>query len=108
MLTFRIRVIALFCSDRIAAEITLEVIVGKSDRGDVIIAAHLCKGCTLCIAACPSQVLVQGTVLNRQGYYSVTYKGSGCAGCGICFYVCPEPGAITIRVLKADKDKPAT
>ena len=91
----------------IEVEISLEVIVGKSDRGDVVIAAHLCKGCTLCIAVCPSQVLVQGSVLNRQGYYSVTYKGSGCVGCGICFYVCPEPGAITIRVFKTDKDKPA-
>jgi NAD-dependent dihydropyrimidine dehydrogenase PreA subunit len=91
----------------IAVENILEDIVGKSDRGDVVIAAHLCKGCTLCIAACPSQVLVQGSVLNRQGYYSVTYKGSGCVGCGICFYVCPEPGAITIRVFKTDKDKPA-
>lgn len=82
-------------------------IVGKSDRSEVIIAANLCKGCTLCMAACPAQVLVQETTLNRQGYFAVTYKGSGCAGCGICFYVCPEPGAITIRVLTAGKDKPA-
>lgn len=81
--------------------------MGKSDRGDVLIAPHLCKGCALCIAACPAKVLEQGDVLNRQGYYAAIYKGSGCTGCGICFYVCPEIGAITIRVLKVDKDKPA-
>jgi 2-oxoglutarate ferredoxin oxidoreductase subunit delta len=76
--------------------------VGKSDRGDVQIATHLCKGCSLCIAACPPGVLVQGKSLNRQGYYAVSYGGSGCTGCGICFYICPEPGAITIRVYKED------
>ena len=78
------------------------------DRGGVQITSHLCKGCTLCIAACPPGVLVQGASLNRQGYYSVTYKGSGCTACGICFYVCPEPGAITIRIYKKEnKNKPA-
>ncbi|HSW40410.1 MAG TPA: 4Fe-4S dicluster domain-containing protein [Acidobacteriota bacterium] len=76
--------------------------MGKSDRGDIEIASHLCKGCSLCIAACPAGALVQGEVLNRQGYYAALYKGSGCTGCGICFYVCPEPGAITVRVFKDD------
>jgi 2-oxoglutarate ferredoxin oxidoreductase subunit delta len=80
--------------------------VGKSeqgDRGDVQIAFHLCKGCSLCIEACPPGVLVQGDQLNRQGYYAAQYRGSGCTGCGICFYICPEPGAITVRVRKEDK-----
>jgi 2-oxoglutarate ferredoxin oxidoreductase subunit delta len=74
--------------------------LGESDRGDIEIASHLCKGCSLCIEACPAKVLIQGDVLNRQGYYAVTYRGSGCTGCGICFYVCPEPGALTVRVRK--------
>ena len=72
-----------------------------SDRGDVQISAHLCKGCCLCVAACPPVVLHQSDFLNRQGYYSVAYSGSGCTGCGICFYICPEPGAITVRVRKS-------
>jgi 2-oxoglutarate ferredoxin oxidoreductase subunit delta len=76
--------------------------VGKSDRGDIRISFHLCKGCTLCIAACPAKVLIQGKALNRQGYYAAEYKGSGCTGCGICFYVCPEPEAITVLVHKED------
>ncbi len=76
--------------------------MGNSNRGDVEIAAHLCKGCTLCVAACPPGVLVQSSFLNRQGYYAISYVGSGCTGCGVCFYVCPEPGAITVRVRKDD------
>jgi 2-oxoglutarate ferredoxin oxidoreductase subunit delta len=85
----------------------LEVVVTKPDSGEIIIAEHLCKGCTLCIVACPAKVLVQGNTLNRQGYHAVIYKGSGCSGCGICFYVCPEPGAITVRKWIADKDPSA-
>jgi 2-oxoglutarate ferredoxin oxidoreductase subunit delta len=75
--------------------------MGDLDRGDVKIAAHLCKGCCLCVAACPPAVLSQGDFLNRQGYYAVSYCGSGCTGCGICFYVCPEPGAINVSRQKS-------
>jgi 2-oxoglutarate ferredoxin oxidoreductase subunit delta len=78
--------------------------LAESDRGNIEIASHLCKGCSLCIEACPAKVLIQGAVLNRQGYYAVTYEGSGCTGCGICFYVCPEPGALRVHVRKT---KPA-
>jgi NAD-dependent dihydropyrimidine dehydrogenase PreA subunit len=84
----------------------MEGIVGNSDRGDVQISIHHCKGCSLCVVSCPRGVLVQGDILNRQGYYAVAYKGSGCTGCGICFYVCPEPDAITVRVFKGEGEIP--
>jgi NAD-dependent dihydropyrimidine dehydrogenase PreA subunit len=79
--------------------------MAPNDRGDVQIAAHLCKGCGLCVVACPPQVLAPSRFLNRQGYYAIAYSGSGCTGCGICFYVCPEPGAITVRVRKSEKEE---
>ncbi|MBP1610741.1 MAG: 4Fe-4S ferredoxin, iron-sulfur binding domain protein [Acidobacteria bacterium] len=74
----------------------------SGDRGNVQITSQLCKGCYLCVAACPAKVLVQGDSFNRQGYCSVRYVGSGCTGCGICFYICPEPGAITVMLRKAE------
>jgi 2-oxoglutarate ferredoxin oxidoreductase subunit delta len=86
--------------------------MGEAQRGEVIINAHLCKGCSLCVVACPPAVLSQSHFLNRQGYYAIAYKGSGCTGCGICFYVCPEPGAITVHKSanagSAQARKPAT
>ena len=56
-----------------------------------------CKGCELCIAACPVDVLeVDKITINKMGYHPAHYKGDGCTGCGICFYACPEPFAITV------------
>ena len=55
-----------------------------------------CKGCYLCVEACPKKVLAPSGKLNIKGYDYVQYKGEGCIGCGMCFYACPEPGAITV------------
>jgi NAD-dependent dihydropyrimidine dehydrogenase PreA subunit len=70
----------------------------EKSRGRVEIFADLCKGCLLCIEACPPEVLKMSDELNKMGYHPAFYVGEGCTGCGICFYICPEPG--TIRVYK--------
>ena len=55
-----------------------------------------CKGCGLCIEACPPKVIAMSERLNHFGYRTAFYAGAGCTGCGICFMACPEPGAITV------------
>lgn len=66
------------------------------ERAKVVVREDECKGCSLCIEACPEGVLYEQKHLNRLGYHPTDYKGEGCTGCGICFYQCPEPGAITV------------
>lgn len=66
------------------------------DRGKVVIDSEECKGCGLCVEACPPKVLRLAGGLNHYGYHPSEYTGSGCTGCGICFYVCPEPGGISV------------
>jgi NAD-dependent dihydropyrimidine dehydrogenase PreA subunit len=77
----------------------------KSEEGKaearVEIESDLCKECSLCVEACPVNVLRISENLNTMGYHPVEYIGDGCTGCGICFYVCPEPGSI--RVYKKGK-----
>lgn len=68
----------------------------KQDRGLIRVDTNECKGCGLCIEACPPKVIALSERLNHYGYRTATYAGSGCTGCGICFLACPEPGAITV------------
>jgi 2-oxoglutarate ferredoxin oxidoreductase subunit delta len=68
----------------------------KQDRGKIHVDIHECKGCGLCIEACPPKVIAMSEGLNHYGYRTAMYAGSGCTGCGICFLACPEPGAITV------------
>lgn len=68
----------------------------KPDRGSVRIDGDECKGCGLCIEACPPKAIGMSERLNHYGYRTAIYSGAGCTGCGICFMACPEPGAITV------------
>ncbi len=66
------------------------------DRGLIRVDTNECKGCGLCIEACPPKAIALSDRLNHYGYRTATYAGTGCTGCGICFLACPEPGAITV------------
>jgi 2-oxoglutarate ferredoxin oxidoreductase subunit delta len=77
--------------------------VGKKDRGLLRIDVDECKGCGLCIEACPPKVIGMSEHLNHYGYRTAMYAGTGCTGCGICFMACPEPGAITVMRLTMSK-----
>ena len=69
----------------------------KPDRGSVEMNAEECKGCGLCVEACPPKVLHLAEALNHYRYHPAIYAGVGCTVCGICYFVCPEPGGIRVR-----------
>ncbi|MGD0294071.1 MAG: 4Fe-4S dicluster domain-containing protein [Terracidiphilus sp.] len=78
----------------------------KQDRGLLRVDVDECKGCGLCVEACPQKVIALSEQLNHYGYRTATYAGAGCTGCGICFMVCPEPGAITVlKIAQHPADK---
>ena len=58
--------------------------------GTVVIDVEACKGCDLCIDACPPDVLVMTThEVNARGYrYPLLL--AGCTGCNICAQICPD------------------
>jgi len=60
-----------------------------TSRGTVTIDVEMCKGCELCIPACPPKVLSMSHDLNRLG---VRYPQlhPGCTGCAACLMVCPD------------------
>jgi 2-oxoglutarate ferredoxin oxidoreductase subunit delta len=60
-------------------------------RGKVLIDRELCKGCLLCIRACPVKILEQSQVPNASGSYpSEVLHPEKCIACGNCYEVCPD------------------
>ncbi|MEE9584340.1 MAG: 4Fe-4S dicluster domain-containing protein [Candidatus Brocadiales bacterium] len=50
-----------------------------------------CKGCELCIPACPYDSLEMADTLNDYGLHPVYFKdGHPCSGCRYCAMMCPE------------------
>ncbi len=81
-----------------------ENVEAKPDRGQLRIDEEECKGCGLCIEACPPKVIALSEGMNHYGYRTALYTGNGCTACGICFMACPEPGAITVMRLVRARD----
>jgi 2-oxoglutarate ferredoxin oxidoreductase subunit delta len=57
---------------------------------------ELCKGCRICVEACPVDVLKIHNKFNSKGYHYAYYIGENCTGCGVCFYACTEFECITV------------
>ncbi len=59
-------------------------------RGTVVIDVDACKGCTLCVDACPPGVLTMTTAeVNDRGYRFPQLR-AGCTGCRACAQICPD------------------
>jgi len=70
-------------------------------RGSVIINTERCKGCDLCVVACPSDVLELSQEVNSKGYnFALIINPDECTGCANCGYVCPD-GCITVYRAKS-------
>lgn len=61
-------------------------------KGAVTIDQNRCKGCDLCVVACPTNVLqLQPKDVNDRGYhYAYTADPDACIGCASCAMVCPD------------------
>ena len=71
-------------------------------RGRPEINRERCKGCTLCVSACPEKILAMSkNDFNRQGLpFAVCFDEARCTACLSCAIICPD-SAITIYRLAA-------
>ncbi|MCI6160638.1 MAG: 4Fe-4S binding protein [Prevotellaceae bacterium] len=66
-------------------------------KGAIVVNTDRCKGCALCINACPKGVIEQvAKRVNVHGYsYVQPARPDDCIGCAACAIVCPD-GCITV------------
>ena len=60
----------------------------------VIFYEDICKGCKLCVTACPRKIVVMDeSKLNSKGFHPATVKAEDmekCIGCAFCATICPD------------------
>ena len=59
-------------------------------RGNIDVRIDTCKGCELCIEACPQESLALSPQINALGYHYAVLIKDNCTGCVNCALVCPE------------------
>jgi len=69
-------------------------------RGTIDIQIETCKGCELCVEACPQESLQMSKEINAQGYHYAVLIKDNCTGCVNCALVCPDA---VITVYRANK-----
>lgn len=74
--------------------------------GAIEIDSDRCKGCNLCVVACPVSVLaLQQQKVNDRGYhFAYTIKPEECIGCASCALVCPDACIEVYRLMPSKKN----
>jgi len=71
-------------------------------KGAIEVNTERCKGCSLCIIACPQKVIALANKVNLHGYpYVEAVNEEACVGCASCGIVCPD-GCITVYRKKVE------
>lgn len=71
-------------------------------KGNVTFDVETCKGCELCVEACPQESIQLSSGINAQGYHYAVLIEDNCTGCTNCALVCPDA---VITVYRENKKK---
>ncbi len=59
--------------------------------GRIVVDIEKCKGCGVCVPACPTSVIQLAENVNGKGFhYAYMANEDACTGCMNCALVCPD------------------
>ncbi|XMB86922.1 4Fe-4S binding protein [Mycoplasmatota bacterium WC44] len=68
-------------------------------KGRVVVNVDTCKGCSLCVEACPHGVLGLDSRVNVKGYTpAIMVNPDKCTGCTFCALMCPDTCISVYRI----------
>lgn len=67
-------------------------------KGRIVVDVERCKGCGICVEACPCNVLELANEVNAKGYnYARMANVDACTGCASCGIICPDSCIVVYR-----------
>lgn len=78
---------------------TVKEVSQVAKKGRLVFRADRCKGCELCVNACPMKILkLDDEAVNRKGYHPISVTDPDkCIACASCAMMCPD-GIINVYV----------
>ncbi len=71
-------------------------------KGTIVVDNQRCKGCGVCVTACPMKILSLSSEVNDKGYpYAIMNDPDKCTGCASCGIICPD-SCITVYRKKVE------
>ena len=74
----------------------------KKYMSRIVFLEDRCKGCRLCVEACPVHILRPSGRFNHQGYEIMEMDGQ-CTGCASCAVMCPYAARRVFKSAKANR-----
>jgi len=75
-------------------------------RGEIKIDTQRCKGCGLCVEACPKKVIAISKRPNKNGYFPAEVVNIiDCFGCALCAIMCPDAAIEVYRDIDVEAVK---
>ena len=59
----------------------------------ITVKSNYCKGCELCMVACPKKIIKASAKINAKGYHYAEVEEKDmatCIACKMCYDICPD------------------